>query len=366
MTENNLSFRLALTLIPGIGDVLAKNLVSYCGGAEQIFKARKKELLRIPGIDEVRAKSVLEFDRWKEVEKEIAFIGKNKIQPYFFLDADYPARLKGLADAPIMLFAKGILELNAARTIAIVGTRHATEYGKYITDTLIEGLKPFNATIISGLAYGIDITAHRAALKHELQNIAVLGHGLSRLYPGAHRATAIRMMEFGGLVTEFKSIDDFEPQNFPKRNRIVAGLSDAVIIIESAVNGGALITAEIAHSYNRDVYCVPGRVGDKFSEGCNRFIKSNKASLVHSAEDVAAFMRWEQKVPAAARQKELFVELNEDESIIAGLLRNQKEMQIDMISTGTGFSSSQLAAALLNLEFKGVIISLPGKMYRMA
>jgi DNA processing protein len=285
--EKNLHFQLALTFIPNIGDVLAKNLVSYCGGPEKVFKAKKKDLIRVPGIDEVRAKSILDFDNWKDVEQEISFIAKNKIHSYFYLDEKYPARLKGLIDAPVMLYAKGNLELNAARTIAIVGTRHATDYGKQITDELIEGLHQFDATIISGLAYGIDIAAHRAALKHDLQNIAVLGHGLNRLYPGQHRSVAIKMLEHGGLVTEFKSMDAFEPQNFPKRNRIVAGLSDAVIVIESAANGGALITAEVANNYNRDVFCIPGRVGDKFSEGCNRFIRTNKANLIHNAEDVA-------------------------------------------------------------------------------
>jgi len=366
MNTSSLHFQLALSLIPNIGDVFAKNLVSYCGGPEKVFKAKKKDLIRIPGIDEVRAKSILEFDHWKEVEEEISFIEKNKIHSYFYLDQKYPARLKGLTDAPVMLYAKGNLELNAARTISIVGTRHATDYGKQITESLIEGLKQFDVTIISGLAYGIDVAAHRAALKHDLQNIAVLGHGLNRLYPGQHRSTAVKMLEHGGLVTEFKSIDAFEPQNFPKRNRIVAGLSDAVIVIESAINGGALITAEIANNYNRDVFCVPGRVGDKYSEGCNRFIKSNKANLISSAEDVAAIMRWEQKGIESSKQKELFVELDETEKKIAELLRAENEAHIDAISSALGLFGSQLAVSLLNLEFKGVVISLPGKMYRMA
>jgi DNA processing protein len=300
------------------------------------------------------------------VDQEISFVEKNKIHSYFYHDEKYPARLKGLADAPVMLFAKGNLELNAARTISIVGTRHATDYGKQITEALIEGLKQFDVTIISGLAYGIDIAAHRAALKHELQNIAVLGHGLNRLYPGQHRSTAVKMLEHGALVTEFKSMDAFEPQNFPKRNRIVAGLSDAVMVIESAINGGALITAEIANNYNRDVFCVPGRIGDKFSEGCNRFIRSNKANLVSSAEDVAAIMRWEQKGKEAVKQKELFVELDEQGKKIVALLREKGEVHIDSISSALSLFGSQLAVSLLNLEFKGVVVSLPGKMYRMA
>ena len=366
MAQKDLLYQIALTFIPNVGDVISRNLVSYCGGPEKVFKAKKKDLLRVPGVDEVRAKSILEFDHWKEAEEEISFIEKNKIHSYFYLDDQYPGRLKGLSDAPVMLFAKGNVELNAGRTLGIVGTRHATPYGKQVTEALIEGLKQYDVTIISGLAYGIDIIAHRAALKQGLQNIAVLGHGLNRLYPGQHRSVAVKMLEFGGLVTEFKSSDDFEPQNFPKRNRIVAGLSDAVIVIESAINGGALITAEIASNYNRDVFCVPGRVGDKFSEGCNRFIKNNKAGLIHDASDVASSMRWDEKEKVSPKQKELFIELNELEKKIIDHLHLENESHVDSISIATELYGSQLAAALLNLEFKGVVTSMPGKMYRLA
>ena len=360
-----LSFQIALTLIPNIGDVMAKNLVSYCGGPEQVFKSKKKELLRVPGIDEVRTESILNFDGWKDVEKEISFIEKNKVDCQFYLDPNYPARLKALTDAPIMLYVKGNMNLNDARMVAIVGTRHATDYGKKITESLIEGLKPYGVTVVSGLAYGIDIAAHRSALKNELQTIGVLAHGLNRLYPGQHRTTAVKMLELGGLLTEFKSIDAFEPQNFPKRNRIVAGLSDAVIVIESALDGGALITAEIANNYNREVFCIPGNVGEKFSAGCNYFIRMNKATLIENAEDIASAMQWKDKKTSAPKQKELFIELDGNEKKIADALQQTEGLHVDMLSETTLLFGSELAAALLNLEFKGIVKSLPGKMYRL-
>jgi len=366
MPDKNLLHQLALTFIPNIGDVTAKNLVSYCGGPEKIFKSKKKELLRIPGIDEVRAESILNFDGWNDVEKEISFIEKNNITCYFYIDENYPARLKGLTDSPIMLFSKGNLNLNEGRMIAIVGTRRATDYGKKITEAIIEGLKPYSVTIVSGLAYGIDIAAHRAAVKSDLQTIGVLAHGLNRLYPGAHRATAVKMLECGGLLTEFKSTDDFDPQNFPKRNRIVAGISDATVVIESAIDGGALITAEIANNYNREVFCIPGNVGEKFSAGCNYFIRMNKASLIENADDIATFLQWKEAKTSAPKQKELFIELDENEKKIADALRETGGLHVDALSEKSMLFGSELAAALLNLEFKGVVKSLPGKMYQLA
>ncbi len=365
MPNQNLQYQLALTLIQNVGDVLAKNLVSYCGGAENIFKAKKKDLVKIPGIDEVRANSILQFDFWKEVEQEISFIEKNNLETFFYLDQNYPSRLKGLSDAPILLFAKGKMNLNEGRMIGIVGTRHATDYGKKITEAMIDGLKEYEVSVISGLAYGIDITAHRAAVKNKLQTIGVLAHGMDRLYPAQHRSTAVSMEEKGGLLTEFKSTDAFEPQNFPKRNRIVAGLCDATIVIESAINGGALITAEIASSYNRDVFCVPGEVGAKFSVGCNYFIKANKATLIESAADLAQQMGWQQSKGGAPKQKELFIELDEKEKLIVDLLKEKEDAHIDVISSFTKLTPSQLAATLLGLEFKGVVIAMPGKMYKM-
>lgn len=365
MSSSNLSSQLALTHIPNIGDVLAKNLVSYCGGPEKVFKSKKKDLLKIPGIDAKRAESILAFDKWNEVDEELSFIKKNKIETLFYLDENYPSRLKNLSDSPIMLYAKGKMNLNDGRMIAIVGTRHATDYGKQVTESLVEGLKQYDSTIVSGLAYGIDIAAHRAAVKNGMPTVGVLGHGLNRLYPGQHRSTAVKMLENGGLVTEFKSSNDFKPENFPKRNRIVAGMCDATIVIESAKGGGALITAEIASSYNRDVFCIPGNVNQKFSAGTNYFIKANKATLIESAEDVAQQMGWQEPKLKTAKQKELFVELDKNEKMIVDLLKDNDAAHIDSISFLTQLTPSQLAATLLSLEFKGIVSSLPGKMYKL-
>ncbi|MBK6483036.1 MAG: DNA-protecting protein DprA [Chitinophagaceae bacterium] len=365
MQSDHLLYKIALTLIPGIGDVLARNLVSYCGSVERIFKSKKSELLRVPGIDAVRAAAVLSFRSFKQAEEEIAFIEKNKINPLFYLDQDYPARLKSIADSPILLYSKGNVLLNGGRMVAIVGTRHATIYGKTITETLIEDLKAYDVTIISGLAYGIDICAHRAAVEAGIPTIGVLGHGLNRLYPAQHRSTAVKMLEQGGLITEFKSTDPFDRENFPKRNRIVAGLCDATIVIESAVKGGALITAEIANSYNRDVFAVPGKVGDIYSEGCNYFIKSNKANLVECANDIAYLSGWIDRRTNRTRQKEIFVALDEPEKQLVAML-NTSPMHIDEIARTSNLFGSRLASILLGLEFKGVIIALPGKSYKLA
>lgn len=365
MQSKDRLYQIALTMIPNIGDVLAKNLVSYCGTVEKVFKSKKRDLLRVPGIDEVRAKSILSFQHFKAAEEELTFIEKNKIRLLFYLDDDYPMRLKTISDCPVMLYTKGNMNLNTSRIIAIVGTRHASDYGKAFTETLVEDLKPFDTTIVSGLAYGIDICAHRAAVHHGIPTIGVLGHGLNRLYPAQHRSTAVKMMEQGGLITEFKSSDSFDRENFPKRNRIVAGLADATVVVESAVKGGALITAEIANSYNRDVYAVPGRVGDKYAEGCNYFIKSNKANLVECANDIAYLSGWIDKKSAPAKQKQLFVELSEQEKFIVSMVSDKLPLHVDEIARRSNLSASQLAAVLLTLEFKGVVLALPGKMYKL-
>lgn len=366
MLSKEALYQISLTLIPNIGDVLAKNLVSYCGGAEKVFKARKHDLLRIPGIDEVRANSILRFNDYNTAEKELEFIEKNNISMFFYLDEDYPARLKTITDGPIVLFAKGNVELNHSRVVAIVGTRHASEYGRFITELLIADLKQHDVIIVSGLAYGIDICAHKAAINHDMATIGVLAHGLNRLYPSQHRSTAAKMLERGGLLTEFKSTDSFDRENFPKRNRIVAGISDATVIIESAVRGGALITAEIANSYNRDVFAIPGRVGDKYSEGCNFFIKSNKANLVECANDIAFLSGWIDKKIAPVRQKEIFIELDDQEKAITSVLTASHPIHVDEIARLSNQTGSRLAATLLSLEFKGVVISLPGKLYQLS
>jgi DNA processing protein len=358
-------YQLALTMIEGIGDVTIKSLVSYCGGAENVFRSKKKDLLRIAGIDEVRASAILKFNQWREAEAEWDFVQKKGIQMHFYLDDSYPARLKALMDAPAVLFSMGNFTFNQSRIIAIVGTRHATEYGKKITNQLVEQLATYSCLIVSGLAYGIDIIAHKAAVKFQMPTIAVLGHGLNRLYPAQHKSTAQKMLAYGGLVTEFKSSDKFEPQNFPKRNRIVAGLADATIVVESAESGGALITAEIADSYGRDVFAIPGRADDEYSKGCNLLISSNKANLLLDGNQLALLMGWNHVTPVKQVQRNLFSELNAVEQKIADVLRDSGQLHIDELSYRTSLFGSQMASALLTLELKGLVASLPGKVYRL-
>ena len=282
MNTETLKYQIALTLIPGVGDVLAKNLISYCGSAEEVFKQKKAQLFKIPDIGPVIAESIVKFNSFKRAEEEIKFIEKYKIQPLFYLDKTYPERLKQCYDSPPLLYYKGNVELNQTKILAIVGTRKASDYGKAITEEIISGLSQEGILIISGLAYGIDIYAHKAALKNNLNTIGVVGHGLDTIYPAIHKPVAEKMINQGGILTEFMSKTKMSPENFPARNRIVAGISDAVLIVEAAEKGGALITAEIANSYNRDVFAIPGRSIDTVSRGCNYLIKSNKAALVES------------------------------------------------------------------------------------
>jgi DNA processing protein len=362
---SDLLYQIGITLIPGVGDVNAKKIIAYCGGVEAVFKEKKIALLKIPGVGQTLADAITKNDVLKRAENEIRFIEKYKIVPFFFLDKDYPERLKHCADSPVMLYYKGNAEMNVKKVIGIVGTRNATEYGKNICHEIVEGLAAQDVLIVSGLAYGIDVHAHRAALEFGLNTIGVLGHSLNRLYPATHKSTAEKMIKQGGLLTDFMSDTTFLPENFPKRNRIVAGMCDAVVVIEAAKEGGALITADIANSYSRDVFAVPGRAGDHYSEGCNNIIKSNKAALISSANDIIYFLGWETKKnkKAANIQKSLFVELSEDEKKIVDLLK-EGSMSIDMISIKANLKASKVAAVLLNLEFGGMIKCLPGKMYQ--
>lgn len=355
-------------MIPGIGDITAKKLVAYCGGVEAVFREKLKGLMKVPGIGQTLAETIARNDVLSRAEKEIKYIQKNNIKPLFYLDEGYPERLKHCEDSPVMLYFNGEADFNIPRIVAIVGTRKATEYGKKICHSLVEGLASLNVMVVSGLAYGIDIHAHRAALEMGLPTVGVLGHGLNMLYPQTHKATAEKMMKNGGLLTDFSSDSKFIPENFPKRNRIVAGLSDAVIIVEAAKEGGALITADIANSYNRDVFAFPGRVGDQYSEGCNNFIKTNRAALIQSAKDLVYIMGWEEKKEKKNQniQKQLFVELSNEEKLIVDFLNTSESVSVDMLSLKLNLPASKTAAVLLNLEFMGVIRCLPGKIYQLA
>lgn len=361
-----LQYQIGITLLPGIGDVIGKKLIAYCGGVEAVFKEKKSALEKVPNIGKKLVESILNQNVLSRAEEEIVFIEKHNVIPLFYLDKRYPARLKNCADSPMMLYYLGNADLNVPKIVSIVGTRNATDYGKAMCDKIIEGLVPYDVLIVSGLAYGIDTNSHRAALEKKLRTVAVLGHGLDKIYPYANKSLAIKMMDHGGLLTDYMSKTNPDRENFPKRNRIIAGVSDATIVVEAGKKGGALITAEIANSYNRDVFSVPGRIGDTFSEGCNFLIKTNKAALVQSAEDVAYIMGWE--LPGAEKkkkQRELFVVFTEDEEKVVKVLRDENLPGIDKIIQQTGLPTSKVAAALLNLEFQGLLRALPGKVYKL-
>ena len=364
--NNDLLYQIALTLVPNIGDVHAKALINIYGNAEFIFKAKRKELESIEGIGTVRAKSIKEFENFSSPEEEIKFIEKYKITPLFINDEAYPKRLLNCYDSPVLLYYRGNADLNTSKIIAIVGTRNNSDYGKNICEKMIEELNDQNILVVSGLAFGIDTIAHKSALKNNLQTIGVLAHGLDRIYPDQNKPLAKQMAEQGGLLTEFISNTNPDKQNFPKRNRIVAGISDCCVVIETSKKGGSLITAELGNSYNKDVFAIPGRVNDSKSEGCNYLIKNNKAALLTCADDLLENMGWkEQKKNSPKKQRQLFIELTADEKIIVDILQQRESIQIDELYFKSGLSSSAVASALLTLEMQSVVISLPGKIYKL-
>ena len=357
-------YEIALTLVPGIGNVNGKKLVAYCGGAEAVFCENKKALAQINGIGD----NVVKFIDSKEVmlraEQEMNFIEKNNITPLFYLDSDYPKRLQHCHDSPMMLFYKGNADLNAAKAVGVVGTRNITDYGRYVTEKIIEDLSSDNVMIVSGLAYGVDAVAHRAALKYNLATVGVLGHGMQTIYPAENRKLSMNMLEKGGVLTEFVSGTQPDRENFPKRNRIVAGMIDCLVVVESAVKGGAMITAEIANSYDREVFAIPGRIGDIYSEGCNRLIKTNKANLLTCAADIRYVMRWDIDTKVVAKQMRLFRDFSDDERKVMDVFANGNVVHLDDIIVGTDLSPSKIASVLLSLEFDGVLTALPGKRYQ--
>jgi DNA processing protein len=363
---DDLIYKIALTLIPGVGSVNGKSLVAYCGGVKAVFMEKKRALLKIPGIGEQTVDAIANHNVFGRAEEEIVFIEKNKISSFFFLDKEYPVRLKQCHDSPLMLYYKGIADLNAPKVVAIVGTRKATEYGRDMCKRIVEELAEHNALIVSGLAYGIDTWSHKAAVDNKMETVGVLGHGLDRVYPFANRALAEKMMEKGGLLCEYISQTTPDRENFPMRNRIIAGMSDAIVVVEAREKGGALITAEIANSYNRDVFAVPGRIGDPHSEGCNKLIKINKAALIQSAKDISYLLNWDDlKVKKKAVQRELFINLTPDEELVVNTLKERGDLDVDTLLIETSLLPSKAASILLNMEFEGIIRCLPGKVYRL-
>ena len=365
-TSHDLKYKIGIGLIPGIGDIMAKKLISYCGGVEAVFSEKKTALMKIPNVGEVLAESIVHHDVLAKAEKEMDFIFKHHISYSFYLDDDYPVRLKNCPDSPVIFFYKGDVDFERPKVVSIVGTRQATTYGKDMCNRLVDELCQHNhhPVVISGLAYGIDICAHRAALRNDLPTIAVLGHGLSQLYPSAHTATAREIIRQGALLTEFLSDTPIDRNNFVRRNRLIAGLSDLTIVVESNIRGGALITADIANSYNRDVFACPGRLTDAYSTGCNWLIKTNKANLLQSVADIEYLMGWDNE-PKTPVKRELFPEVSPEEETILKMLREKGECPIDNLGFALQMPVSKLSALLLNLELAGLVHSLPGKVYKM-
>ncbi len=355
-------------MIPQIGHVTAKTLLAYCGSAEKIFSSTKSSLLKIPGIGAKIASDILSGLALKDAEDELNFIEKHKIQAVFITDKQFPQRLKNCHDCPVILYKQGDYNLNAKKVISIVGTRNATEYGKAFIEKLLQELPNYNPLIVSGLAYGIDAHAHKTALNSGYATVGVLAHGLDTIYPPLHRDLAMRMVQNqGGLLSEFPSNTKIERGLFPVRNRIIAGISDVVIVVESALKGGAIITAEIANGYNRDVFALPGAIHATFSRGCNFLIKSHKAHMIESLTDLEYIMRWnaEEDSSHVGKQKKLIPDLNESEKKIATLLQDCGQCDIDFIAVHTGIPVNVVASTLLNLEFAGLVRSLPGKKYTL-
>ncbi len=367
--NNELFYGIALSLMKGIGDANAKTLISYAGSAEKLFKTPASKLQRINGIGPKTAET---FKDTKDVllraEKEITFIEKNNINIYFYYDKKYPKRLLNCIDSPLFIFSKGNVDFNKERFVNVVGTRHATEYGKEITSKLVADLANYNISLVSGLAYGIDICAHKNALKYDMQNIAVLAHGLDRIYPAQHKSVAEELQKNGALVSDFISGTNPDRQNFPDRNRIVVGMTDATIVVESAIKGGALISAEIANNYNKDVFAFPGRITDEYSQGCIKLIKEHKANLVTSAKDIIEFMNWD--LEKSTKNKEilppqLFHDLSVNEKIVYDCILAKDKIHIDELSLHIQLPQSAITSNLLQLEMKGIIASLPGKIYKI-
>ncbi len=361
-------FLLALSMIPSVGSITAKKLIDHAGSAEAVFNLEKRELLGIPGIGRILAERVSEKGILEKALAEEEYCRKKGIRIIGIWDEDYPGRLKECADAPLILFYRGRDVLKGKRIVSIVGTRRATSYGSVLTEKLIQDLSDYypETVIVSGLAYGIDYLAHSVALSSGLNTVAVLGHGLQTIYPAEHRGAAMKILEQGGLVTDFHHWEKPERNNFIKRNRIIAGLADATIVVESGMTGGALITADIAFSYNREVFAFPGKVGQARSEGCNDLIKRNKAGLIEGLRDFEYFMGWQRENQQSPfRQRMLFLEFTDEQKVILKALEEGETLNPDSISLCTGIPVGRVSAELFDLELKGVLKGLPGNHYRL-
>lgn len=366
---DQLHYLIGLGLIEGVGPVLAKRLISFCGSPRDVFYEKSPLLAKVPGIGTVLAgavsKSMHVLDR---AAKEVEFIREHKIKALTYLDEAYPHRLRFCDDSPVVLFLQGETDLNAGRMINIVGTREPSEYGKKFTEKLVEDLAGYDLTIVSGMAYGIDITTHRSCLKNHIPTVGVMAHGMDMIYPASHSNIANKMLKQGGaILTEFLSETGPDKENFPKRNRIVAGMCDATIVIETGLKGGSMITARLANDYSRDVFALPGSPNNKKASGCNFLIKTHRAALFETAEDIARFMGWpSNQAKPAENQKSTSMDLDAEEQLVTRLLAEKGRLMVDNISLCLEQPVSKLSVTLLNLEFKGAIRALPGKVYELA
>jgi DNA processing protein len=363
MSDQELFYLLALLKVDGIGDIMAKKLLTHFGNPEAIFKVKSHQIAGIDGIGSVLLRNLKDKTVFEKANKELEFIKSNAINFSFFQDENYPDRLKHCIDSPVLIFTSGNINLKNKKLISIVGTRQITSYGMEFCKKFIEDLAPLDPVIVSGFAYGVDIVAHQLAMDNNLQTIGVLAHGLNQIYPKTHKKYIARMEENGGFITEFWSSSNPDKEKFVRRNRIVAGMTEATIVIESADKGGSLITANLANDYNRDVFAVPGRVTDKYSQGCNDLIKTQKANVLTSAADLVYVLNWDIETKSKPIQKQLFVSLELDEQKIYDfLLKNGKEL-LDVIALQCDFPIYKISGMLLNMELKGVIRPLPGKLF---
>lgn len=363
MTEKELFYLLALLRVEGVGDIMAKKLVTHFGSAEDVFASKFNHLYAIDGVGKVLLRNFKDKTIFEKAANEIEFIKSNNIQVSYFQEDKYPEKLKHCIDAPVLIFSSGNINLTNKKIISIVGTRQITSYGIDFCKKLIEDLAPLDPVIISGFAYGVDIVSHQLAIENKLQTIGVLAHGLNQIYPKAHKKYVAAMEENGGFISEFWSSTNPDKENFVRRNRIVAGISEATIVIESAEKGGSLITANLANDYNRDVFAVPGRTSDKYSQGCNDLIKAQKANLLTNAADLIFMLNWDVKMDSKPIQKQLFVSLDfEEQKIYDYLLKNGKEL-LDVIALQCDFPIYKISSILLKMELKGVIRPLPGKLF---
>ena len=361
----SLTCQIALTLLKAIGPVTAKHLLSHFGTPEAIFAATRAQLAEVEGLNVSKITAILQSDALKLAAEHADLLQEHQVKVLFYTDENYPQRLKECADAPILLYYKGMADLNHPRIVSIVGSRRATPYGKMLCQQLVALLQHYDVLVVSGLAYGIDVSAHQQSLTYGIPTVGVLGHGLDRIYPAAHHQIAKKMLEQGGLLSEFLLNSTPEKGNFPKRNRIIAGLADVVVVIEAAIKGGALITAGIANSYHREVYAFPGRTTDEYSEGCNFLIKTNRAGMINEAKDLVYYMGWEAaETVSPVVQENLPSGLSGIEHVLINLLKTAPQ-SIDELGLKADIQQGKLALHLLNLEMKGVLISLPGKIYQL-